>query len=170
MLVIVSYLEELREGFRNHDWKTFEILNLAFGIDLHYHVTRREADTKWYWNKTGKGGQGNNRIITKLKDLPRYLHGGVNYVNVQPPQIFRRFEKTGQNLTFFNHPDEPVCYVFGPNHGEIELLPGYNVYITLKQSTLYASSAAGIVLYDRDAKFATGTRSRPAAEWDEPYG
>jgi len=164
MIYLVSYIEEVKIGWRAYDRWMFDILDTGFGIDIHYYIPiDLQKDGDWFWSK-GRGGE-DKRFVADLPMLKRVL-GDINYVNVQPAKVLRSLGKVGQNLTNFIHPDEDVCYIFGPNKGKIELLPGYNVYITLEKSALHASSAAAIVLYDRRAKIETGTRGWPTEKRD----
>lgn len=150
MIYTVTYIEEIRPTWREFDRKIHENLQGAFGIDVHYYVGRRGYDKRWFDTTMGHEAR---KFVYSVHDVGRELEN-INYVNVQPPKVFEE-HNVGEKyeLDDFIHPDEDCCYIFGPNHGEVVIAPqGLNVTIPVNKSSLYASSAVAIVMYDRRMK------------------
>jgi hypothetical protein len=165
LLAIVTYVENVKPG----GWAAFDRcihdnLEYTLGVDRHYYVARGNRELEWFYGLPK--GLGDAKCISSVADI---AHLAVDFVNVQAPAEFKTRGQSFEWLHNFRHPDN-VCYVFGPNHGSIELAKGVNVSIPLKRSALYASSTTAIVLYDRRTKIETGSCSRPSEERNERDG
>lgn len=147
MIYIVTYIEEIRPTWREFDRKLHENLQGAFSIDIHYYIGRPGYDRRWF---DATMGHEVRKFAYNIHDVAREL-GDINYVNVQPMKVFNEHKvEQVYELRAFTHPKEPCCYIFGPNHGDVVLASkGTNVTIPINKSSLYASSAVAIILYDR---------------------
>ncbi len=149
MIAIVTYIEDIRAG----GWVAFDrVINnnidYTFGVDKHFYIARTQKDYGAYYSL----GKGNIQtyLAYNVANVWKLLGPEVTFVNVQPPSLVVGRDYTW--LSKFEHPAKDCCYVFGPNHGAMELIPGPIVSIDLEQSALYAFAAAAIVLYDRRTK------------------
>lgn len=139
MLYTVSYVEDFKRGWREHDAAIWENLKRTFAIDHHYYV--------------GGGHAG------KLEDVRDHIDEHedllIRFVNVQPPGVFEKLGEGYRWLQNFLHPDN-ACYIFGSNREEIETTLGRNVAIQLETNSLFSFCAAAIVLNDRRQKLTAG--------------
>ena len=145
MIAVATYIEEVKPGWRNFDKFILMNLQYVFSYDVHYYIAQNERDRTWFYRQNFLG---EHRLVVTAAEI-KSRSGSMHYVNVQPPNVFHRQEVV--ELHEFKHPDN-CCYIFGPNHGVIETVGGLNVLIPLDKSSLYASSAVAMVLYDRKAK------------------
>jgi hypothetical protein len=72
-------------------------------------------------------------------------------VFVEDPKALRRMDVDFARLQDFQHPQD-VVYVFGPDAPMAHIVPFRGEAITLPCKTVWAASAAAIVLYDREIK------------------
>ena len=146
MLAIVTYVEEIRPGFWKFQKAILDNLDYTHGVTVHYFIARTDKERQLY--STAKDGQVENRCVGSLAQVRLDIEP-KNFVNVQPAHVFEH--RAGCYLGDFQHPEDEVCYIFGPNHGVIEhKIGGSNVSIPLSVSSLYTSSAVAMVLYDRN--------------------
>ena len=145
MLAIVTYVEDIRPGFWQFQKRILDNLDYTHGVDVHYFIARGDKERQLY--STAKDGQVENRCVQSLRQVILDIDR-KSFVNVQPMHVFEH--RGGCYLPDFAHPEE-ACYIFGPNHGEIEVKPeGMNVSIPMQVSSLYTSSAVAMTLYDRN--------------------
>jgi len=146
-IAVVTYIEEVKPGWREFDRAIHDNLGYTFEIDSHYYVARTSADRDWFHKS--KPGVGEKHCVSSVKEARKHLGEAWLYVNVQPPHFF---EERDLWLQDYDHTRYDTCYIFGPNHGPVELTSGAHISIPLDKSSLYASSAVAMVLYDRQIK------------------
>lgn len=137
MKAILFFMEDNQKSFFS-DINVWRDTAFAFNIDCYIIVDETSGKEFAHWSDQYKESHVTNSIEEALN-----IH----------PELTKVWLKQNGEITLqnFQHPEDDVVYIFGPDDHPIDIQADYQVRIDVERE-LWAIQACSIVLYDRNSK------------------